>query len=128
MTVLSLRAKILIAFAALYLIWGSTYLAIRFTIETLPPFLMAGFRFLVAGAALYVWARRAGAARPTRIHWLTTTVIGGLLIACGNGAVVWAELRVPSGLASLLVATVPIWMVLLDWAGGEGRRHDRCEI
>jgi drug/metabolite transporter (DMT)-like permease len=114
--------KVLIAFATLYLIWGSTYLAIRFAIETIPPFLMAGFRFAVAGAVLYIGARLAGAKRPSRIHWGTTTVIGGLLISCGNGAVVWAEQRVPSGLASLLVATVPIWMVLLDWARRDGRR------
>jgi drug/metabolite transporter (DMT)-like permease len=119
---LPLRVKIIIAFAAVYLIWGSTYLAIRFAIETLPPFLMAGFRFVVAGAVLYGWARLAGAKRPTRIHWGTTTVIGGLLISVGNGAVVWAEQRVPSGLASLLVATVPIWMVMLDWARRDGRR------
>ncbi len=116
------RVNILIAFAAVYLIWGSTYLAIRFAIETIPPFLMAGFRFAVAGAVLYGGARLAGAKRPSRIHWGTTTVIGGLLISVGNGAVVWAEQRVPSGLASLLVATVPIWMVLLDWSRRDGRR------
>jgi drug/metabolite transporter (DMT)-like permease len=114
--------KIFSAFAAVYLIWGSTYLAIRFAIETIPPFLMAGFRFAVAGAVLYIGARLAGAKKPSRIHWGTTTVIGGLLISIGNGALVWAEQRVPSGLASLLVATVPIWMVLLDWAWRDGRR------
>ena len=107
--------KIAAAFAAVYLIWGSTFLAIRFAIETLPPFLMAGFRFAVAGAVLYGWARLTGAKRPVRIHWAAATVIGGLLISAGNGAVVWAEQRVPSGLASLLIATVPIWMVLMDW-------------
>ncbi|MBI3597767.1 MAG: EamA family transporter [Nitrospirae bacterium] len=114
------RAKVVTAFAAVYLIWGSTYIAIRFAIETLPPFLMAGFRFMVAGAVLYGWARLAGAKRPARIHWATTTVIGGLLISVGNGAVVWAEQRVASGLASLLIATVPIWIVLLDWIRRNG--------
>jgi drug/metabolite transporter (DMT)-like permease len=118
----SIRVKVIGAFAAVYLIWGSTYIAIRFAIETIPPFLMAGFRFMVAGAVLYGWARWMGAGRPARIHWATTTVIGGLLISVGNGAVVWAEQRVPSGLASLLIATVPIWIVLLDWIRRDGTR------
>jgi drug/metabolite transporter (DMT)-like permease len=121
-TPLPFRVKVAIAFASLYLIWGSTYIAIRFAIETLPPFLMAGFRFMVAGAALYGWARWTGAKRPARIHWATTTVIGGLLISVGNGAVVWAEQRVASGLASLLIATVPIWIVLLEWIWRNGTR------
>ena len=119
---LPFRAKVAIAFASVYLIWGSTFLAIRFAIETLPPFLMAGFRFAVAGAVLYGWARWTGAKRPARIHWAATTVIGGLLVSVGNGAVVWAEQRVPSGLASLLIATVPIWMVLLDWIWWDNAR------
>jgi drug/metabolite transporter (DMT)-like permease len=117
-----MRVKVIGAFAAVYLIWGSTYLAIRFAIETLPPFLMAGFRFAVAGAVLYGWARWMGAARPARIHWVSATVIGGLLISVGNGAVVWAEQRVASGLASLLIATVPIWIVLMDWIRRGGAR------
>lgn len=121
-TDLSFRAKIVGAFAAVYLIWGSTYIAIRFAIETLPPFLMAGFRFAIAGAVLYGWARLAGANRPARIHWATTAVIGGLLITLGNGAIVWAEQRVASGIASLLIATVPIWIVLLNWARRDGIR------
>jgi drug/metabolite transporter (DMT)-like permease len=119
---LSFRAKVIGAFTAVYLIWGSTYIAIRFAIDTLPPFLMAGFRFAVAGAVLYAWARWAGAQKPARIHWATTAVIGGLLITVGNGAVVWAEQRVASGLASLLIATVPIWIVLLNWARRDGIR------
>jgi drug/metabolite transporter (DMT)-like permease len=121
-TPLPFRVKVAAAFASVYLIWGSTFLAIRFAIETLPPFLMAGFRFAVAGAVLYGWSRLAGAKRPARIHWGATTLIGGLLVSVGNGAVVWAEQRVPSGLASLLIATVPIWMVLLDWIGWNSAR------
>jgi drug/metabolite transporter (DMT)-like permease len=108
------RARLLGAFAAVYLVWGSTYLAIRYAIETLPPFLMAGARFVLAGSALYAWARLRGAKAPDRGHWATTTVAGGLLLLGGNGAVVWAEQRVASGLAALLVATVPVWIVLLD--------------
>ena len=108
------------AFAAVYLIWGSTYLAIRFAIETLPPFLMAGTRFILAGTVLYAWARMRGAKKPLRIHWRSAAVIGALLLLGGNGGVVWAEQFVPSGLTALLVAVVPIWMVLLEWVRPEG--------
>lgn len=116
-------AKTLVALLALYLIWGSTYLAIRFAIETLPPFLMAGVRFVTAGGLLYAWAgTRPGTRRPSSTQWRSAFVIGGLLLVGGNGAVVWAEERVASGIVALLVATVPIWMVLLDWAQGTGGR------
>jgi drug/metabolite transporter (DMT)-like permease len=103
------------AFAALYLIWGSTYLAIRFAIETIPPFTMAGARFLSAGVALYAWARMTGVPRPTSRQVRDGGIVGAFLLLGGNGAVVWAEQWVPSGLTALLVATVPLWMVLLDW-------------
>ncbi len=109
------RARVVAAFAAVYVVWGSTYLAIRFAIETLPPFLMAGARFLVSGAALYAWTRARGAPRPTRPNWRAAAVVGAFLLVGGNGGVAWAEQRVPSGLAALLVATVPLWMVLLEW-------------
>ena len=112
------RTRILLAFAAIYLIWGSTYLAIRFAIETLPPFLMAGMRFVISGVLLYAWSRARGAARPERSHWKATAIIGGLLLLGGNGGVVWAEQRVASGLAALLVATLPVWMVTMEWARG----------
>jgi drug/metabolite transporter (DMT)-like permease len=97
-------------------------LAIRFAIETLPPFLMAGARFVVAGGVLYGWARRRGAARPTRFHWRAATVVGGLMLLGGNGGVVWAEQRVFSSLAALMIATVPLWMALLDWVRPGGVR------
>src|SRR5689334_11169225 len=120
------RARIVTAFALVYVIWGSTYLAIRFAIETLPPFLMAGARFVVAGGILYAWSRRRGAdprpARPTRAEWGWGTVVGALLLLFGNGGVVWAERVVPSGVVALLVAVVPIWMVLLDWLRPGGER------
>jgi drug/metabolite transporter (DMT)-like permease len=116
------QGKIVAAFAAVYLIWGSTYLAIRFAIETIPPHLMASARFLVAGAILYAWARIRGAPRPTFTNWRAAAVVGGLLLLGGNGAVVWAETRVPSGLTALLVATVPIWMALLESLRNGGRR------
>ncbi|HEX8386319.1 MAG TPA: EamA family transporter [Rubricoccaceae bacterium] len=108
------RAALLAAFAALYVIWGSTYLAIRFAIETMPPFTMAGVRFLAAGAVLYAWSRARGASPPTRPQWKTAVVVGACLLLLGNGLVTWAELTVPSGVAALLVASVPMWMVVLD--------------
>lgn len=110
------------AFSAIYLIWGSTYLAIRFAIETLPPFFMAGTRFVIAGAVLYGFARLRGASPPARFHWGTAAVVGGLLLLGGNGGVSWAEQLVPSGLAALLIATVPLWMVVLDWVWHGGVR------
>jgi len=119
------RARIVAAFAAVYVVWGSTYLAIRYAIETLPPFLMAATRFLVAGALLYGWARWRGARAPRRADWKYAMAAGGLLLLGGNGAVVWAEQHVPSGLAALLIATVPLWMVILEWVGPRGRRPGR---
>lgn len=117
-------AMVVAAFAAVYVVWGSTYLAIRFAIETLPPFAMASVRFLVGGSLLYAVVRpRAG--RPTRTQWRSAAIIGVLLLGCGNGGVVWAQQWVPSGLAALLVASVPIWMVFIDWLFGGGPRPNR---
>jgi len=116
------RWKLVLAFAAVYVIWGSTYLAIRFAIQTIPPFLMAGARFTIAGIILYAWSRWHGAPRPLRIHWRSATIVGGLLLAGGNGGVVYSELRVPSGLAALVVAIVPVWIALLDWLRPGGKR------
>lgn len=107
-------AALILAFLAVYLIWGSTYLGIRFAVETMPPFTMAGLRFLAAGAALYGWASWRGAARPSRIQWRSALIIGSLLLVMGNGMLTWAELYVPSGAAALIVTTVPMWMVALE--------------
>jgi len=111
------RTKIVTAFAAIYLIWGSTYLGIRFAIETIPPFLMGGVRFMVAGAGLYLFMRARGAPRPTLIQWRSAAVIGAFLILGGNGGVVWAEQFVPSGMAALLVAILPFWIVVVELIG-----------
>lgn len=105
--------RVILAFACVYLIWGSTYLAIRIAIETLPPFLMAGTRFLIAGAVLWLGSRMRGAKPPTRAHWRSTAIVGALLFLGGNGALVMGEERVPSGLAALLLSIIPLWMVLL---------------
>jgi drug/metabolite transporter (DMT)-like permease len=99
----------------IYVIWGSTYLAIRFAVETIPPFLMAGVRFLIAGVILYGWRRLRGDPRPTLRQWGSAAIVGLLLLLGGNGGVSWAEQYVPSGITSLLIATVPLWVVVVDW-------------
>src|SRR5512137_163865 len=108
------RTKLLLAFAAVYLIWGSTYLAIRYAVETLPPFGMASARFLFAGSILYAVARLRGASPPTRRMWRDTALVGTLMLLGGNGLVTWAEQKVPSGIAALIVACVPLFMVVLQ--------------
>ena len=118
-----MRARLIAAFAAVYIVWGSTYLAIRFAVETLPPLLLAGARFAIAGGIVLLSSRLyARDKAPTRLDWRTGFVSGGLLLVGGNGCVVWAEQRVPSGITALLVAVVPVWMVLLDWLRPRGRR------
>jgi drug/metabolite transporter (DMT)-like permease len=110
------------ALSAMYLIWGSTYLAIRFTVETMPPFLSAAARFIISGAFLYLWRRAAGDPAPTKLEWRNASIIGVLLLVGGNGGVVWAAQYIPSSLAALLVATVPLWMVLFDTVRRGGER------
>lgn len=122
------RTLLLAAYAAVYVIWGSTYLAIRVGIDTLPPFGMGATRFLAAGALLYAWARWRGAPRPTRAEWAAAAVVGALLLLVGNGAVTWAEQRVASGVAALLIATEPLWIVLLGWARPDGARPGRATV
>lgn len=115
------RFRLLLAFFLIYFIWGSTYLAIRYAIETIPPFLMAGTRFLVAGLLMYGFMRSRGAPNPSARQWLQLGVVGTFLFLGGNGFVVWAEQFINSGLAALLVSTLPLWLILLDWlwAGGK---------
>jgi drug/metabolite transporter (DMT)-like permease len=107
--------RIALAFLAIYVIWGSTYLAIRFAIETIPPFLMAGTRFIVPGGLLFAWLRFRGTPSPSPIQWRSAAVIGTLLLVAGNGGVTWAEQLVPSGVTALLISTVPLWIALQDW-------------
>jgi drug/metabolite transporter (DMT)-like permease len=115
------RAAVVAAFAAVYFIWGSTYLAIAIAIETLPALTMAGVRFILAGGAVMAWRRARGDAWPTRRQWAAGALVGGLLFVGGNGGVCWAEQHVASGLVALLVASVPSWMVLFDWMRPGGR-------
>jgi drug/metabolite transporter (DMT)-like permease len=115
-------AGLLAAFAAIYLIWGSTYLAIRYAVETFPPLLMMGVRHLTAGALLYGWSRWRGVPSPTLREWMHPALIGTLLFVGGHGSLAWAEQRVPSGIAALLVATLPMWVVVLACLKGTERK------
>jgi len=116
------RTLVLGAFAAIYVVWGSTYLAIRVAVETLPPFLTAGVRFLTAGGLLYAFLLARGFAKPSRAHWHNALVTGVLLLVGGNGLVMWAEQRISSGFTALLVALAPVWFALLDWSRPRGVR------
>lgn len=110
------RVLVVLAFAAVYIIWGSTYLGIRLAIETLPGFLMAATRFLIAGGILFVVALANGAPlRQSFANWRRALIIGGLLLLVGNGGVTWAEKYVASSFAALFVATEPLWVVILTW-------------
>lgn len=119
---MSKKNKILVAFAAIYTIWGSTYLGIRVALDTLPPLLMAGGRFVLAGGLLYVLARRRGASRPTPANWKATAMVGALLFLVGNGVLSWAVQYLLTHVAALLVAAGALWLVLLDWLGRRGPR------
>jgi drug/metabolite transporter (DMT)-like permease len=114
--------SIWLALISVYIAWGSTYLAIRFAVESIPPYLMAGARFLIAGAILYAFRRLSGDPAPKAVHWRSAAVVGTLLLVLANGWVVYAEQRVPSSIAALMVASVPLWLVLLDALRPGGRR------
>lgn len=115
-------AHVALAFAAIYVIWGSTYLAIRVAVETMPPFLMAGVRFVIAGAIMFVVLRARGVPSPAPGEWARSALAGALMLTVGNGLVTWAEQSVPSNLAALLVAAVPLYVALIDWARPAGTR------
>lgn len=107
-----MKTKTWIALIALYIVWGSTYLGIKVAIETIPPFFHAGLRFLISGIILVVWQRSAGQSMPTRKQWISTAIIGNLLLLGGNGLVSWAEQFIPSGIAALIIGSVPIFLVI----------------
>jgi len=112
--------KLALAFAAIYVIWGSTYLAIRYAVETIPPLVAAGIRHATAGTILLAWAWARGF-RPKREHWTAGLIIGALFFLIGHGSLHWAEQYVGSGLAALLIATEPMFILVLAWAMGEQR-------
>jgi drug/metabolite transporter (DMT)-like permease len=112
--------KLALAFVAIYLVWGSTYLAIRYAVETIPPLVAAGIRHTIAGTILLVWAWARGY-RPTREHWIAGVAVGALYFLAGHGSLHWAEQYVGSGLAALLIATEPMFILLLAWMTGQQR-------
>jgi drug/metabolite transporter (DMT)-like permease len=108
------RWKILLAFAIIYLVWGSTFLAIRVGVREVPPFLLAGMRFFTAGIVLYAWMRAKGTASPTRREWAAASLLALLIFVFDYGLLFWAEKRVPSGIAAVMMATIPVFMALAE--------------
>jgi len=109
-----MKTKIWLALIALYIVWGSTYLGIKVAIETIPPFFHAGVRFFVSGLILLIWQRAAGYELPTRRQWVSTAIIGNLLLLGGNGLVSWAEQFIPSGIAAIIIGSIPIFLVIAE--------------
>lgn len=122
------RSAVATALIAIYLVWGSTYLAIRVAVESIPPFAMAAGRFLISGSVLYLFLRWRGAPRTTARQWIDNSIIGTLLLLGGNGLVAWAEQYVPSGMAALLIGVGPLFIVLTDWAWPGGERPTAITI
>lgn len=116
------RWRLVLAFFAIYIVWGSAYIAIHFAIQTIPPFMGASGRFLLAGGLVYVWMRSRGVPNPTRKQWLAATIAGFLFFVVNNGLLVWSQQVVPSGTAALIIGSVPIFTVLIDWLRPGGRR------
>ncbi|MBN1305897.1 MAG: EamA family transporter [Anaerolineales bacterium] len=123
-----MKAKTWIALLAIYLAWGSTYLGIRFAVETIPPFFMAGSRFIAAGLTMYLWRRMAGDPPPTLKHWRSAGLIGLFLLVGGNGIVSWVEQFIESGIAALIVGSAPMWMVLIEALRPGGSRPGRLAL
>jgi drug/metabolite transporter (DMT)-like permease len=123
------RAALCAGFAAIYIIWGSTYLGIRLVVETIPPFLMAGTRFLLAGLIVLAFIALTRGFRATARQWRDNAIVGGFLLLGGNGLVSWAEVSVPSGIATLIISAGPVFIVLMDWAAygffRDGKRGTR---
>jgi drug/metabolite transporter (DMT)-like permease len=122
------RGSLVLAFTAIYVIWGSTYLGMRVAIETMPPFFMAAARFLIAGGLLFAALKLRGAPWPTLRQWRANAIIGTFLLLGGNGLVVWAELTIPSGITALLIGVSPLFFVLTEWAWPGGMRPTRITM
>lgn len=123
-----MRLRILLAIAATWFIWGSTYLGVAIAVRDLPPFLTSGLRNVLAGTLIYGFLRLRGAARPSRVQWGTAAIVGVSLLALGNGAVTWAAQREPSGVIALVVSLVPLWLMVFGWLGARGVRPAGVEV
>lgn len=118
------KIKLILAFLTIYLVWGSTYFAIRIAIKTLPPFLMASSRYLLAALILSFFASRKEKGKIDISHWRSAFIVGGLLFLGGNGGVVWSQQFVPSSIAALVIATIPLWTVLIEWKRNPSKKMD----
>ena len=114
--------RLLGAFFCVFVVWGTNFLAIRYMVETIPPLLAMGVRSVIAGAILYVWGRLRGGTRPDSSEWKGATLVGAFFFLGAHGTLAWGETRVPSGIAALIMATIPVWLVMLDWLGAKGKR------
>jgi drug/metabolite transporter (DMT)-like permease len=123
-----MKSKTWLALLAIYIVWGSTYLAISFAVKTIPPFLSAAIRFIVSGLILFTWRLLAGEPMPTRRQWRSAGIVGLLLLLGGNGLVSWAEQVVPSGVTALIIGTIPIWLVLIEALRRGGVRPGRWAV
>ena len=115
------RGRVWLAFAAVYIIWGTTYLAIAYVIDTMPPLLAMGIRYLLAGSALWLMAPGSWRTKPTKADWRWAFVLSALMLLAGNGIVAIVEGKMPSGVAALLIGVMPLWMTLIEWGTGGGR-------
>lgn len=122
------RSAVAMALGAIYLVWGSTYMAIRVAVESMPPFVMAAGRFLLSGTLLYLFLLLRGVPKTTTRQWLDNSIIGTLLLLGGNGLVAWAEQFIPSGIAALLIGAGPFFIVLTDWAWPGGERPTKLTV
>jgi drug/metabolite transporter (DMT)-like permease len=114
--------RVVLAFATIYLVWGTTYFVVGEVVHAWPPLLMSSARFLVAGTVLYAWRRTHGAPAPTRENWIAAAWVSVLLLLCGYGVTAWAQKSVPSGLTALIVSMTPLVMVAIEWLRPGGRR------
>ena len=111
------RSVRLLCFAAIYFLWGASFLAIRVIVATVPPILAAGFRFLTAGVILFAWSQLRGDSFPKLREWRSALLLGVVMFACNYGPLFWAEERVPSGVAAIISALIPVWVAIFEWTG-----------
>ncbi|HZW83154.1 MAG TPA: EamA family transporter [Candidatus Deferrimicrobium sp.] len=122
------QTSVISALFAVYVFWGGTYLAMKIAIETIPPFIMGGTRFLTAGLLVYMWEIYRGQKHPEKAHWLYASLLGILMLFFGQGGIIWAQQYVPSGVAAIIFATVPLWMTLISWVSKGTQRPNNLVI
>ena len=116
------RMRLLGAFFCVFVVWGTNFLAIRYMVETIPPLMGMGVRSVIAGIILYGWGRVRGGTRPDAAEWKAAALVGAFFFLGAHGTLAWGQTRVPSGIAALIMATIPVWLVVVDWLGARGKR------